>query len=79
MLLISGTKIDSSFPIAQFHIDSYTIYRRDRNENGGGLLLYARDDVPSILLKINPNFEAFYVELNVMKNKSLLYCSYNLN
>ena len=57
--LISETKIDSSFPTAQFHIDGYAIYRRNRNKNGGGLLLYIRDDVPSTLLKIDPNFEAF--------------------
>ena len=45
ILLISETKIDSSFPTVQFHIDGYTIHRRDRNENGGGLLLYVREDV----------------------------------
>ena len=39
ILLISETKIDSSLPTAQFHIDGYTIYRRDRNENDSGLLL----------------------------------------
>ena len=39
ILLTSETKIDSSFPTAQFHIDGYIIYRRDRN----GLLLYIRD------------------------------------
>ena len=67
ILLISETKIDSSLPTAQFHIDGYTIYRRDRNENDGGLLLYIRDDVPSYLLKIDLNFEVFYVELNIKK------------
>ena len=65
ILLISETKIDSSFPTAQFHIDGYIIYWSDRNENGGGLLLYIRDDVPSDLLKIDPNFGAFYVGLNI--------------
>ena len=49
ILLISETKVDYSFPTAQFHIDGYTIYRRDTNENGGGLLLYIRDDFPSTL------------------------------
>ena len=39
ILLISETKNDSSLPTAQFHIDGYTIYRRDRNENDSGLLL----------------------------------------
>ena len=79
ILLISKTKTESSFPTAQFHIDGYSICRRDRNENGGGLLLYIRDDLPLTLLKIDPNFEAFYVELNIRKRKSLLCCSYNPN
>ena len=79
ILLISETKTESSFPTAQFHIDGYSICRRDRNENGGGLLLYIRDDLPLTLLKIDPNFEAFYVELNIRKRKSLLCCSYNPN
>ena len=34
MLLISETKIDSSFSTAQFHIDGYTICGCDRNEKG---------------------------------------------
>ena len=77
LLLISETKIDSSFPTAQFHIDGYTIHRRDRGENGGGLLLYVREDVPSALLKTE--IEAFYVELTIRKKKWLLCCSYNPN
>ena len=67
ILLISETKIDSSFPTVQFHRDGYTIHRRGRNENGGGLLLYVREDVPSTLLKTDSEIEAFYVELNVRK------------
>ena len=54
-ILISETKIDSSFPAAQFHIGGYTIYKRDRNENGGGLLLYIRHDFLSTLLRIYLN------------------------
>ena len=34
ILLISETKIDSSFPTAQFKIEGYTTYRLDRNSNG---------------------------------------------
>ena len=73
ILLISETKIDSSFSTAQFHIDGYTIYRHD------GYTIYIRDDVRSTLLKIDPTFEACYVELNIRKKKSLLCCSYNPN
>ena len=79
ILFISETEIAFWFPTAQFHIDGYTIYRRDRNENGGGLLLYVRNDVPSTLFKIHPNFEAFDVEWNIRKKKSFLYCAYNPN
>ena len=46
ILLISETKIDSSFPIAQFQIEGYTTYRLDRNANGGGILLYIGEDIP---------------------------------
>ena len=69
LLLISETKISPSFPTAQFHIDGYTIHRRDRDENRGGLLCYVREDVPSTLLKTDSEIEAFYVELNVRKKK----------
>ena len=79
LLLISETKIDSSFPTAQFHIDGYTIHRRNRDENGDSLLLYVREDVPSALLKTDSEIEAFYVELTVRKKKWLLCCSYNSN
>ena len=31
------------------------------DENGGGLLLYVREDVPSTLLKTDPEIEAFFM------------------
>ena len=41
VFLISETKIDSSFPTAQFHIEGYTTpYRLDSDMHGGSLLLY---------------------------------------
>ena len=40
ILLVTETKLDSSFPNAQFQMHVYTTpYRLDRNTNGGGLLL----------------------------------------
>ena len=80
LVFISETKIDFSFPAAQFPMDGYTIHRRGRDENGGGLLLYVREDVPSALLKTDSEIEAFYVEFEtIRKNKWLLCCSYNPN
>ena len=69
LLLILETKNDSSFPTAQFQINGFTIHRCVRYENGGGLLLYVKVDVPSTLLKTDSEIEAFYVELNVRKKK----------
>ena len=49
ILFISETKIDSSFPTAQFQRGGYTTYSLDRNANGGGISLYIREDIPSSL------------------------------
>ena len=81
ILLITETKIDSSFPIAQFQIDGYTTpYRLDRDENGGGILLYLRDDIPSKTIE-NLDFgsqtEAIFAKIKIGKVKWLISCSYN--
>ena len=79
ILLISETKIDSSFPTAQFKIEGYTTYRLDRNSNGGGILLYVREDIPSTLLNTELLIEGFCIEINIRKKKWLLVCTYNPN
>ena len=79
LLLKSKTKIDSSFPTAQFYIDGCAIHRRDRDENVSGSLLFVREDVPLALLKADSEIEAFYVELIIRKKKWSLCCSYNRN
>ena len=79
ILLISETKIDSSFPTAQFLINGFTTYRRDRNRNGGGMLLYIREDITSNLLHTNGIIERFYIEIKIRKKKWILGCSYNLH
>ena len=79
ILMILETKLDESFPIGQFLMDGYRDpFRLDRNENGGGILLYVREDIPSKLLSFSSNIEGFFVEINLSnKKKWLLSCSYN--
>ena len=79
ILMISEIKLDESFPVGQFMIDGYSVpLRFDRNGNGGGILLYIREDKPSKLLSIYQNIEGFSVEINMRSNKKwLLNCSYN--
>ena len=48
--MISETKLDNSFPTMQLYIEGYYIYRLDRNEYGGGILLHVREDVPPKLI-----------------------------
>ena len=67
MLLILGTKIDSSFPTAQFKI-GYNTYRLDRNSNGRGILLYVREDILSTLLNTELLIEGFCIEIQEKRN-----------
>ena len=79
ILLISETKIDSSFRTAQFQIEGYATYRLDRNANGGGILLYIREDIPSAQLNSDVFIESFSIEINIRKKKWLLFYTYNPN
>ena len=78
--MISETKLDETFPAAQFFLQGFCDpYRFDRNRNSGGIMLYIREDIPSRLIekKLRNNSEYFFVEINLRKKKWLLCCSYN--
>ena len=62
-MLVSERKIYDSFPNAMFLIDGFDMpHRLDRNSNGGGLLLFVREDIPSNLVEAEANpVEGFYV------------------
>ena len=78
ILLLSETKIDSSFPTTQFCMDGFRRYRHDRNLNGGGIILYKRYDILSTLLNTETSIEGLNVEINVRK-KWMIGRSYNPN
>ena len=44
--LLSESKLDSSFPEAQFKILGYRIFRQDREKHGGGLMFYIKENIP---------------------------------
>ena len=81
ILLLLETKLDDSFPTAQFSLNGFSKpYRLDRSSNGGGILQYVRDDILSRLLtdyKVKDNLELFSVEVNIRKKKWLFGWSYN--
>ena len=48
VLVVTETKLDPSFPNGQFSIDGFARpFRRDRNKNGGGVMIFVRDDIPT--------------------------------
>ena len=81
ILLVYETKIDEIFPLAQFCVERYsTLFKLGRAQKGGGLLLHARNDIPSKQIKLkfieNEDFEGFFVEI-ILTKKWLLCRSYN--
>ena len=73
ILVMSETKIDNSFPVNQFSIDGYNLpYRLDRNQDGGGLLVYFRSGIPSrkLITNLPENVEGIFFDMNI-RNKSV--------
>ena len=73
--MISETKLDESFMINGFSAP----FRPDRNDKGGGIILYIREDIPSRRVSTESSqVEGFFLEINLRnKKKWLLCCSYN--
>ena len=81
ILVLSETKLDSTFPSIQFLINGFSVpHRLDRNSKGSGILLYVRDKI--IVLPLNRyslplHIEILFFELNLRNRKWLVCCSYN--
>ena len=80
ILTIQETKLDSSFPEKQVTIEGYSKpYRLDRNRDGGGVLIYVREDIPSKPLdkhNFTKDVEGLFIEINLRKSKLLLFGGY---
>ena len=80
IMIISETKLDESFPESQFLVDGFKKpFRLYRTANGGGLLVYVRDKVPTKEIKqihIPNAMECLLTEINVSKKKWALLCAY---
>ena len=73
--------MDSTFPTPQCMLDGYTIpYRLDRDKNGGGVLMFVREDIPSKILQghvLPGDMEVLPIEINLRKTKFLLLAAYH--
>ena len=76
ILMVSETKLDSSFPQTLFRIEGYDPpFRYNRNSHRRGVLLFIREDIPTKIISIAPlkDFEGIFVELNCPKKKNMLF------
>ena len=69
ILVITETKLGESFTEAQFLINGFSKpYRLDRDENGGGIIIYVRENIPSRSLDISSTsvgIECIFIEINL--------------
>ena len=67
IIVITESKLDHAFPDSSFHISGYNKpFRKDRNRNGGGILVFIRDDISCKELQI-----IFLINLRFYSLKSL--------
>ena len=72
VLVVCETKLDETFPSSQFHMDGFSSPYSNCNRNGGGVMIFVKEDIPSKLLtkhNFPSNFEDLFVELNFRKSK----------
>ena len=69
--MIPESKVDDSFLDDQFFLDGFgTLFRLDWNANGGGIMLFIRNDIRAKAVSTDDStIESFYVELNLRKKK----------
>ena len=68
--MIFETKLNWSYSKGQLQIHGYSEpYRFDKNVNGGGILLFIREDIPTILTESKMKTEGLFIELNLRRKK----------
>ena len=72
IFLISGSKLDATFPNKQFHLKEFKIFRCDCNRHNGGLILYVHEGIACKPLKIpffGLDIKIIALEFHLIKRK----------
>ena len=82
LLFISETKLDSSFPNAQFRVPGFKHYRADRNTHSECITAYIRNDLPyhrrsDIESLVVSPIEAVVFEVFIRKEIWFYFCLHN--
>ena len=83
-MFVSETKIDASYPNAQFKVSNYSLYRNDREKGGGGVMALISQSLVRTHLKPDKTFKTgIYCPLRALcgeyrtLQESELSCVYN--
>ena len=75
IISFSETMLDSSINDSEIEIENYTVIRKDRNRNGGGVCVYVRADICFyVRTELNHNdIEAVWLDIIIPKSKPFLF------
>jgi exonuclease III len=76
VVLLNETKLDSSITESFFQNQHYTLIRRDKNGNGGGIMIFLRNSLKVVQTTASPDFESVYVKLIVDKKPVNIFSCY---
>ena len=79
IMVVSETKIDSSYPDSQFHVPGYYLHRQDRKKGGGGILMLVSSKIQSKRIKIDRRYktiEPLALEIGLKTRKVILLAIY---
>ena len=57
LMIVSESKIDSSYPNSQFSIPGFVLYRNDRKKGGGGILAYVSSELTCKRIKLAKTYK----------------------
>ena len=81
VFVVTKAKPDDTFLTSQFLVIGFSVpYRLDQNRNGGEIMIFIRDDIPSRVLTKHvfpDDIEDLFIELNFRKTKWLLFGTYH--
>ncbi|KAL8603231.1 hypothetical protein ACOMHN_046237 [Nucella lapillus] len=72
IIIGTETHLDASVKNSEILPDSYTVYRRDRNSDGGGVLLAVKEDIQSTLVtEFDTECEILWVKIATKNRRHL--------
>ena len=74
LMIVSESKIDSSYPNSQFSIPDFVLYRNDRNKGGGEILAYVSSELTCKRIKLAKTYKTIEpIVLDIhFKTKSII-------